>query len=237
MSKKSKHEERMERILQQEAILKEIKEEDNKEKKKETTPAIENSIVDTNKAFDDFIKEIKEDLNDDYNTTKNINIANKYEYDYNPYNKKTINTKFELNDDHRKAIKDELLRLLKSEEVRNNIEKMDKNKNKNKNTKKTKKKMEFSKKVTIASVALVYMFIVFVCYLMYTLQSLEPVAYIGAGLVIMLAICVKAYMKRAYQQDLVNMKVNQSEKLSELKVKFGDNFVYENIDDINLDGN
>jgi len=100
-----------------------------------------------------------------------------------------------------------------------------------------KKKMEFSKKVTIASIILVYLFIIFVCYEMYLTQNLEPVAYIGAGLVIMLAICVKAYMKRAYQADLVNMKVNQTEQLSELKLKYGENFIYEHIEDIQLDGN
>jgi len=99
------------------------------------------------------------------------------------------------------------------------------------------KKMEFSKKVTIAALLLAWFFIVFVCYEMHITQNLEPVAYIGAGIVIMLAICVKAYMKRAYQADLVNMKVDQSRKLSELKIKYGENFVYENIEDIQLDGN
>jgi len=99
------------------------------------------------------------------------------------------------------------------------------------------KKMEFSKKVTIAAVILAYLFIMFVCQMMYVTQDLSPVAYIGAGIVIMLAICVQAYMKRAYQQDLVNMKVNQAEALSELKMKYGENFVYENIEDIQLDGN
>jgi len=106
----------------------------------------------------------------------------------------------------------------------------------NKEVKQARKKMEFSKKVTIASVVLTYLFILFVCYEMHETQNLDPVAYIGAGIVIMLAICVKAYMKRAYQQDLVNMKVNQAEKLSELKAKYGENFVYENIDDVTIDG-
>jgi len=99
-----------------------------------------------------------------------------------------------------------------------------------------KQKMEFSKKVTIASVVLAYFFILFTCYEMHRLESLEPIAYIGSAIVIMLGICVRAYMKRAYQQDLVNMEVFQSAKLSELKEQYGENFVHENIEDVNLDG-
>lgn len=99
-----------------------------------------------------------------------------------------------------------------------------------------KKKMEFSKKVTIACIFLAYAFVIFVCYMMYITQNLEPVSYIGAGLVIMLAICVRAYMKRAYQKDLVYMKVNQARELSEIKREFGEDFICENIDDVNLDG-
>lgn len=97
------------------------------------------------------------------------------------------------------------------------------------------KKTEFSKKVTVASVILAYLFVIFVCYEIHIQQNLEPIAYIGSAIVLMLGICVRAYMKRAYQQDLTYMKVNQARMLSELKQQYGDDFVYENIDDVNLD--
>ena len=110
------------------------------------------------------------------------------------------------------------------------------NNQKNENTKKTKRKMEFSKKVTIAAVLLAYAFIMFVCYMMYKTENLEPISYIGAGIVVMLAICVKAYMKRAYQQDLVDLEVEKAKQLSELKTTYGDDFVHDDIEDVTIDG-
>lgn len=101
----------------------------------------------------------------------------------------------------------------------------------------SKERTAYSKKITDAVILLVYLFVIFICYEMHINHDLSPVAYIGAGMVVMLAICVKAYMKRAYQQDLVNMKINQAKELSKLRREFGDDFFYENIEDINLDGN
>ena len=97
------------------------------------------------------------------------------------------------------------------------------------------KKVEFSKKVTIASVILAYLFVIFVCYEIHIQQNLEPIAYIGSAIVIMLSICVRAYMKRAYQQDVIHMKVDQARKLSQLKQEYGDDFIYENVEDVTLD--
>jgi len=136
-----------------------------------------------------------------------------------------------LTEDDKESIKKELLNILTSEEIK----KVTSNFN-TKEEKQAKHKMEFSKKITIACVALAFLFILFICIEMHLQQNLEPVAYVGAGIVIMLGICVKAYMKRAYQKDLVTMKVSQSKELSELKKHYGDDFIYEDIDDISLDG-
>lgn len=91
--------------------------------------------------------------------------------------------------------------------------------------KKSHEKTEYSKKITTAAVILAYAFVIFVCYEMHRLCDLSPVSFIGVGIIAMLAICVRSYMKRAYQRDLVWMRVNQSRELSKLKVEYGDNFI------------
>lgn len=89
----------------------------------------------------------------------------------------------------------------------------------------TREKAEYSKKITTAAVILAYAFVIFTCYEMHRLCDLSPISFIGVGIIAMLAICVRSYMKRAYQRDLVWMRVNQSRELSKLKVEFGDNFI------------
>ena len=50
-----------------------------------------------------------------------------------------------------------------------------------------------------------------------------------------LAIIVRAYMKRAYQKDLVQLEIEKAKKLSQLKEETGENFTYEPIVDVTLD--
>ena len=78
-------------------------------------------------------------------------------------------------------------------------------------------------------------FVIFVCVEMHRQSNLDPVSYIGAGVLLCLAIIVRAYMKRAYQKDLVQLEIEKAKKLSQLKEETGENFTYEPIVDVTLD--
>ncbi len=95
--------------------------------------------------------------------------------------------------------------------------------------------IEFSKVCVAVAFLLSLGFIVYVCVEMHLQQNLEPVSYIGAGLLLCLGIIVRAYMKRAYQKDLVNLELEKAKKLTQLKEKHGDDFVYEPISDVSVD--
>ena len=96
--------------------------------------------------------------------------------------------------------------------------------------------IEFSKICVSAAFLLSIAFIIFVCVEMHRQNNLDPVSYIGAGILLCLAIIVRAYMKRAYQKDLVQMEIEKAKKLSQLKEEAGENFTYEPIADVTLDG-
>ena len=102
--------------------------------------------------------------------------------------------------------------------------------------KKTKlKHVEFSKISVAMAFLLAFGFVIFVCYEMHIQQNLEPVSYIGAGVLLCLAIIVRAYMKRAYQKDLADIEIEKTRRLTEIKKEAGDDFVYERIEDVSLD--
>lgn len=99
-----------------------------------------------------------------------------------------------------------------------------------------KQHVEFSKITVSLTFLLCVAFIVYVCVEMHLQSNLEPVAYIGGGLLICLGLIVRAYMKRAYQKDLVQLEIEKAKQLSRLKEEAGDNFTYEPISDVSLDG-
>ena len=96
--------------------------------------------------------------------------------------------------------------------------------------------IEFSKICVSVAFLLSVTFIVFVCVEMHRQNNLDPVSYIGAGVLLCLASIVRAYMKRAYQKDLVQLEIEKAKKLSQLKEEAGENFTYEPIADVTLDG-
>lgn len=96
--------------------------------------------------------------------------------------------------------------------------------------------IEFSKICVSAAFLLSIAFVIFVCVEMHRQSNLDPVSYIGAGVLLCLAIIVRAYMKRAYQKDLVQLEIEKAKKLSQLKEETGENFTYEPIVDVTLDG-
>ena len=95
--------------------------------------------------------------------------------------------------------------------------------------------IEFSKISVSMAFLLSFGFIIFVCYEMHIQQNLEPVSYIGAGVLLCLAIIVRAYMKRAYQKDLADIEIEKTKRLTAIKKEAGDDFVYERIEDVSLD--
>lgn len=95
--------------------------------------------------------------------------------------------------------------------------------------------IEFSKICVACIFLLSVAFIVFVCVEMHIQCNLEPVSYIGAGILVCLGIVMRAYMKRAYQKDLTDIEIEKAKRLTELKKESGDDFVYERIEDVSLD--
>ena len=109
---------------------------------------------------------------------------------------------------------------------------------KNETGKRTKKfvlpHIEFSKIVVSLTILLVSGFLFFTCYEIHITGDMSAVGYIGGGILICLGIVVHAYMKRAYQKDLVNLEIKKARQLTKLKQQSGDDFVYERIDDVDL---
>ena len=98
---------------------------------------------------------------------------------------------------------------------------------------KSKPKQEFSKKVVTSTMIGSWAFIIFACYEMHIQKTLEPIAYIGAGIVGLLSVVVGAYMWRAKQKDLANLELEKVKKMTLLRVKHGDNVQSESITQVN----
>lgn len=101
-----------------------------------------------------------------------------------------------------------------------------------KNTKKnTKQKKGTSKKITYWMFSISVAFMVFVCYEMHTLQDLTPIEYVADIIKIALPIGIIAYMWRAVMEDKMELQLRYNEELSKGKVKYGDNYVIEELDE------
>ena len=69
---------------------------------------------------------------------------------------------------------------------------------------------------------------------MHRLQDLTPIAYLGAGVLVLLGLVVNAYMKRAAAKDLANQKIYETKIMSELKKKYGDDFHEGEVHDVDI---
>ena len=78
--------------------------------------------------------------------------------------------------------------------------------------------VEASKLFTDLSFLLAFGFVVFCCYEMHRLQDLTPIAYLGAGVLVLLGLVVNAYMKRAAAKDLANQKIYETKIMSIISV-------------------
>lgn len=85
-----------------------------------------------------------------------------------------------------------------------------------------KKSREFSKLVVARTEVLAWLFVIFACYEMHRQNNLEPIAYIGAGVVGLLSIVVGTYMWRAKQRDFADLEFERIKKMAELREKKGE---------------
>lgn len=94
--------------------------------------------------------------------------------------------------------------------------------------------IEFSK-ITVSYVLfLVTVVLGFSFFEMHRLHDLSPLGEIVAGTMVCLGIVILSYMKRAHNKDTVDLEIQKTKKLSELKKKSGEDFVYERIEDVDL---
>ena len=68
---------------------------------------------------------------------------------------------------------------------------------------------------------------------MHIQQSLEPITYIGTGIVGLLTVVIGAYMWRAKQKDLSDLEFKKIEKMAKLREQYGDNVQSETITQVN----
>lgn len=83
-------------------------------------------------------------------------------------------------------------------------------------------KQEFSKKVVTLTMLGSWLFIGFACFEMHIQKTLEPIAYIGAGIVGLLSVVVSAYMWRAKQKDLTDLEFEKIKKIAGLRKEMGE---------------
>lgn len=101
-----------------------------------------------------------------------------------------------------------------------------------KNTKKktAKPKKGTSKKITYYIFAITVAFMIWACWIMTKTQDLSPIEYIADIVKIALPIGIAAYMFRAVMEDKMEVQLKYNKELSEGKVKYGDNYVIEDLD-------
>lgn len=84
------------------------------------------------------------------------------------------------------------------------------------------RKTEFSKLVVARTELLAWAFVIFACVEMHIQKTLEPIAYIGAGVVGLLSIVVGTYMWRAKQKDFAELEFERIKKMADLRAKKGE---------------
>lgn len=101
------------------------------------------------------------------------------------------------------------------------------------------KKTEYSKVITGIVVGLFSLvaigFILFVCYEMHRLRDLSPVAYIGTGIVGLLAAVLSAYMWRAKAKSQSDLEWERTKQLTAFREKHPECFVNGKLDTSNFE--
>lgn len=102
------------------------------------------------------------------------------------------------------------------------------------NKAKSHRRLECSKVCVWCTLVMVSAFLVFVCYEVHLTSDLSSIGYIATGVLVCLGMVVNAYMKRAYQKDLVELELEKTKQLTALKKKYGEDFIYERVDDVDF---
>ena len=97
--------------------------------------------------------------------------------------------------------------------------------------KKIRQKKENSKKITDWIFYITIGFFIFVCYMMYKTEDLSSVEYLADVLKGALMIGIPAYMYRAVMTDKMEVELKYTEEVSKMKKTYGDDFVFEKLDD------
>lgn len=97
---------------------------------------------------------------------------------------------------------------------------------------KKKKRPPFSKVIVVFIIVLVTAFLVFCCYEMHIQMDLSPIAYIGTGVIGLLAAVVGFYMWRAKQSDMYQLEMKKIEEKAQLRKKYGEYYQDESVPDI-----
>ena len=95
--------------------------------------------------------------------------------------------------------------------------------------KKKKKRPPFSKVIVVFIIVLVTAFLVFCCYEMHIQKDLSPIAYIGTGVIGLLAAVVGCYMWRAKQSDMYQLEMKKIEEKAQLRKKYGEYYQDESV--------
>ena len=95
------------------------------------------------------------------------------------------------------------------------------------------KKLPFSKLIVLLVIIISTSFICWCCYEMHRLDNLEPIGFIGGGVVALLATVVAAYMSRAKKQGEFDLQLAKIEKVVELQEKHPDMDISQLVNDNN----
>lgn len=97
--------------------------------------------------------------------------------------------------------------------------------------KNTKQKKGTSKKITYWIFYVSIAFLVFCCYMTWETKDLSIIEYLADIIKVALPIGIISYMFRAVMEDKMELQLKYNEELSKGKIKYGDNYTIENLDE------
>lgn len=98
-----------------------------------------------------------------------------------------------------------------------------------------KRKKPFSKTLVMLVIVIAVGFIAFSCYEMHRLCDLTPIAYIGSGIIGLLATVVAMYMWRAKQSDLYDLEIRKIKDKARLRRRLGEYYSDETVTQVQDD--